>query len=161
MTVSASLTAALKTQLETITDIGVVHDRPRYASDWSNYLNLFKVIIGGRSVVRGWMIRRDSAPVGAFALDEIERVHNYNIMGIASLSDSDALSQYDDMQALADTIMALLDNQTTLGVAGVVVRAVGPCSLESYDEQMFGSVLCHVLEIVCPIDVLLPLGSAG
>lgn len=161
MTVSASLSAALKALLETIPEIGQVHDRPRHAADWTNYMNLFKSIIGGRSVIRGWYLQRESALPEPGDFSEVERIHTFRITGVASHSDSDELSQYEDMQALADTIMALLDNQTTLAITGAVVRGVGPCALEGYEELMFGSALCHVLTITVPIDVYLPLGSAG
>ena len=160
MTVSASLSSALKTAISGISGIGVVHDRPRYCATWSEYLNLFASVIGGHKIIRGWMISRDSAAAGTGEFRVTERVHNYVITGIAGFSDSDATSQYAAMQSLADTIMATLDAEIDLGVAGVEEGGIGPCSLESYQELMFGSVLAHVFTIAIPIRVFLPTGTA-
>lgn len=160
MTISASLSTALKSVIVAIPDTGVVHDRPRFTANWSTFLNLFKTTIGSHAVIRGWMIKRESAPAGEGEFGVTERVHNYILTGVAGFADSDDASQYAAMQSQADTIMATLDNQTTLGVTGVEVRGIGPCSLESYQELQFGSVLAHVFVINVPILVLLPTGTA-
>jgi hypothetical protein len=161
VTTSADLSSALKTVLLTVPNIGTVHDRPRWVATWDGFLNLFRATIGGRNLIRGWYIQRDGAqPAFASEFGAQERAHNYLITGIAGLADSDELSQYAAMQSLADTIMATLEAQADLGVAGVVEDGIGPCALESYDEQQFGSVLCHVLVLSVPIRVSRALGVA-
>lgn len=160
MTVSADLHSAFVTQLQAVTSIGLVHPRPRWIADWSKFLNLFKTTIGGRSVIRSWWVRRDLATAGDGEFDVTERVHRMIITGIAGFSDSDAESQYAAMQSLCDTIMARFDSQTTLGVTGVMVDGVGPCSLLSFEHYAYGSVGCHVTEIEVPVRVFLPTGTA-
>lgn len=56
--------------------------------------------------------------------------------------------------------MAAFDTQTAFSIPGVIVRAIGPCSLRSFRVEQFGSVLCHCVEIEVNVDVMLPLGTA-
>lgn len=160
MTISADLSAALQTAISAVPNVGVVHPRPRFVVTTSEYLNLFKSTIGGHSVIRGWMLSRESTTADLGEFGEVESVHNYVLTGVAGFSDSDATSQYAAMQSLADTICATLDNQTQMGLAAVVDGGVGPCAIESYQEMQFGSVLCHVFVLTIPVRTFLPLGTA-
>ncbi len=160
MTSYSSLRPALVTALNTVTNIGMVQNRERFIVDLSKYLNMFSVTIGGVRQVRGWMVLRETCvPVYDTAFGEQRRRHGFLLYGILGFSDN--TDTYGTMQTLCDEVMAVMDNQTTLNsTPGILVRAVGPCSLRSFRSEQFGSVLCHVAEIDVPIETMLPLGTA-
>jgi hypothetical protein len=159
MTSYSSIRSALATLLATVTHVGAVHNRERFVVDPSKYLDEFKVTIGGVAQIRGWMILRETAvPVYDTAYGEQRRRHGFVLYGV--LGFADATDTYGTMQTLCDDVMALVDNQTTLSIPGVLVRAIGPCSLRSFRTEQFGSVLCHAAEIDVPVETMLPLGTA-
>jgi hypothetical protein len=159
MSVYDSLRTAIATALDGVPNTGVVHDRERFVVDLSRYLELFKTTIGGVSQIRGWLVLRESAhPIPEDVFGEVRRRHLFVLYGVLGFQDS--TDTYGTMQALCDAVMATFDDATTLGVAGVVVRTVGPCALRSFKTEQFGSVLCHAAEIELPVDVMLPIGTA-
>lgn len=159
MTVYQSLRSAIVAVLGAIPDIGAVEDRERFIVDPSKYLDLFKVTIGGAVQIRAWMVLRETAvPVSNSVFGEEHRRHGFVLYGVLGFQDN--ADTYGTMQALCDQVMAAFDVQTTLSTPGVIVRAVGPCSLRSFRTEQFGSVLCHAAELYLPIDVMLPFGTA-
>lgn len=159
MTAYGSLRTAIAAVLATVPNIGVVNDRERFVVDPSRFLDLFKTTIGGQAQIRAWLVLRESAPVAySTAFGETHRRHLFVLQGL--LGFADASDTYGTLQGLCDSVMAAFDAQATLGVSGVVVRGVGPCSLRAFGTAQFGSVLCHSCEIELPIDVLLPMGTA-
>lgn len=159
MTAYTSLRTAVATALAGITDIGTVHNRERFVVDPSAYLDMFKATIGGTVQIRAWLVLRESVqPIAETVFGEDRHRHLFVLRGY--LGFADASDTYGTLQALCDTVMATFDNQTTLGVAGVIVRKVGPCALRSFDTGQFGSVLAHTCEIEVPIETMIPLGTA-
>jgi hypothetical protein len=160
MTVYSDLRSALVTIMEAITDVGQVHNRPRYNADMSRFLEHFKSTVDGVPQIRGWMLLREAAPLARErdVFGEVARLQGFVWVGVQSLIDGS--DSYGAFQALCDTVMAAFDDETTLGVSGVVVDAVGPCALRSFEEQQLGSVLCHVAEIEVPVWVSRAVGTA-
>jgi hypothetical protein len=159
MTTYTSLRTALVTLLETVTDVGMVHGRERFVVDPSKFLDMFKTTISGTVQIRAWLILRESMqPIEDTVFGESRQRHVFVLRGILGFQDS--ADTYGTLQALVDTIIALLDNQTTLSVSGTIVRRIGPCSLRSFEVGQFGSVLAHVAEIEVPIDTMTALGTA-
>lgn len=159
MTMYTSLRTALATLLGTVTDIGVVHNRERFVVDPSSFLDMFKATISGTPQIRAWLILRESMqPIEDTVFGEARHRHIFVLRGILGFQDS--TDTYGKLQGLCDTVVALLNNQTTLSVSGVVVRGIGPCALRSFEVGQFGSVLAHVAEIEVPIDTMTTLGTA-
>lgn len=159
MTTYTSLRTALVTLLETVTDVGLVHNRERFVVDPSKFLDMFKTTISGTTQIRAWLILRESMqPDTDTVFGEARQRHVFVLRGILGFQDS--ADTYGTLQALVDTIIALLDNQTTLSVSGTIVRGIGPCSLRSFEVGQFGSVLAHVAEIEVPIETMKTLGVA-
>lgn len=159
MTTYTSLRTALATLLATVTDVGTVHNRERFVVDPSAFLDMFKATIGGTVQIRAWLILRESMqPIEDTAFGESRHRHVFVLRGFLGFQDS--ADTYGTLQALIDTIIALLDNQTTLSVSGVIVRGIGPCALRSFEVGQFGSVLAHVAEIEVPIETMAALGVA-
>ena len=151
MTLYSDLRTAIKTTLDTVTDVGVTHNRQRLhlGGDWSRFLTLFKTTIGGHDQLRGWMILRESAVPTDSDFGETARLQNFLLVGIMGFQDSG--DSYGTFQALCDTVMATFEDETTMGVSGVIVGGIGPCTLREFGEEMLGSVLCHVGFIELPI----------
>lgn len=159
MTTYTSLRTALVTLLETVADVGMVHGRERFVVDPSKFLDMFKTTISGTTQIRAWLILRESMqPDTDTVFGEARQRHVFVLRGILGFQDS--ADTYGTLQALTDTIIALLDNQTTLSVSGTIVRGIGPCSLRSFEVGQFGSVLAHVAEIEVPIETMKALGVA-
>ena len=159
MTMYTSLRTALATLLATVTDVGMVHNRERFVVDPAAFLDMFKTTIGGTVQIRAWLILRESMqPVEDTVFGESRHRHVFVLRGFLGFQDS--ADTYGTLQALIDTIIALLDNQTTLSVSGVIVRGIGPCALRSFEVGQFGSVLAHVAEIEVPIETMAALGVA-
>lgn len=159
MTFYESLRTAIKAELDAVPDIGQTHSRERFVVDPSAYLDMFKATISGTAQIRAWLILRESVtPVDDRTFGEDRRRHLFVLRGYLGFQDSS--DTYGTMQALCDTIMARFDNLTTLSVSGVIVRAIGPTTLRSFDTGQFGSVLCHLAEIELPIETMAALGVA-
>ena len=159
MTTYTSLRTAIATVLEGITDIGLVHNRERFVVDPAAYLDMFKTTVGGTVQIRAWLILRERVDtVTDTAFGEDRDRHLFVLAGFLGFQDS--ADTYGALQALCDSVRAAFSNQTTLGVSGVMVRAVGPCTLRTFDVGQFGSVLCHRAEIELPIETMQTIGTA-
>lgn len=159
MTTYTSLRTAIATVLEGITDIGLVHDRERFVVNPSEYLDLFKTEIDGTRQIRAWLILRERVDtVTDTAFGEDRDRHLFVLTGYLGFQDS--ADTYGTLQGLCDSVRAAFSDQTTLGVSGVMVRAVGPCTLRTFDTGQFGSVLCHRAEIELPIETMQAIGVA-
>lgn len=156
MGVYADITAALKTELDSITNIGKTHDHQRYVADWSNYLSLFRTTVNGQSQIRGWMIMPDEANalVGEWGqFGAVKRTYNVLIAGVLGVSDSDNTEAA--FMALCELVVDAIDALTTLtGVTGETVGGIGPCTLRKCEIRQFGSVLCHYGEILVPVETV-------
>ena len=143
----AQLRAAIKTELDTVANVGKTHGYERYASDWANFLGHFK---DGTGIVRGWTIHRETMAVEINALDQpnmrLDQTVAVVLRGYMGLNDSgDTQATFD---ALLDTVMAAFNGQPSLHAD---VRLIGPCQLQRNEWRNFGGVLCHYCEIAIPI----------
>jgi hypothetical protein len=148
VSVFSSTRDAIKTAVESVADIGVVHNRPRYTVDQANYLTLFKTIItGSEQEIRAWWISwegfeetdADGSRFGAPADLYVFLVHG--IMGFADSSDTS--TTFDNLtSAVIDAVRA----KTDLGQAEVMDYSV-TVTLPVLELRQFGSPLCHYCEI--------------
>lgn len=139
----------IKTVLEGITDIGVVHSYERFSTDWTKFLAFFKP--AGKSYVRGWSIRRERTPEG---YDELgtnfgRRKYRFVIRGYMSLEDATASSNtFDDLiETVCDTFRPLTVNNLNEKAMGS-----GLIQVELVQDRMFGSVLCHYCELSLEVE---------
>lgn len=58
MSTLAEQRGAIVAQLAAIPEIGLVHDRERFAKDQAKFAELFLAEIGGAKQIRGWWLRR-------------------------------------------------------------------------------------------------------
>jgi hypothetical protein len=143
--------ADVKTRLESITDIGIVHDYERFTKNWQEFLALFAYTpTGGSQQIRGWEITRRS--VHEHKRGAYFRHHVFVIRGYMSLKDSEETDK--TFQILVDTIC---ETFRTLGEINTWYYRDGdnpensPCQVDVIEPRTFGAILCHYSEITLSI----------
>jgi hypothetical protein len=110
--------AQIKTILESVSGIGVVHNYVRYPRSAGD---LLKIMTNTSGIVNGWTISRSTTPskpitLGPFGL--IERDHNFHISGLYEMDDT-AASEI-TLQAICDAIFDVIKSKPTLN--GTAIR---------------------------------------
>jgi len=136
----STVRAKMKTVIEAVTGIGTVNDYKRYTHDWATYKDLFQK----SSKLNTWEIQRttvESDPYGGSGGRE-DRKHDFIIRGFYAVSDD--LASEKTFHDLADLIIdAFRDKPDLEGVANILNFPI----IANFSEQMFGGVLCHIVEI--------------
>jgi hypothetical protein len=139
----SAIRAQIKAVLESVPDVGIVHDYERFASTRGAMAALYKS--GDR--IKGWWFDRTATREADLDLGAVRRVHTWRLVGYVSLDDADATGKtlQDLVEAIAaafraartlgGTVMDSRDMGYTDGPAGVQVDAIEPV--------MFADILCH------------------
>lgn len=143
----ADIRTALKTILETVDGIGIVHDYDRWSVHWKTFLEHYKTAEGK---INGCSIRRVAAPSERGTNPYLRRRHLFVVKYIYGVRDADATGVvFDD---LIEAVMNSLNSNYKLatpaapnGVAGV--ENSGPMQLKVSEDRMFGDVFCHFAEL--------------
>jgi len=132
----------IKTTLEGVSGIGVVHKYERFAKEAPAYLTLFKT--GG--VINGWTITRESTTPMPDDDGDVShtffRAYSIIIRGYYSLDDSAETEV--TFQNLIESICDTFDADPT--ISGTVKEAE-PIEVRSVGHRMFGNVLVHYCEL--------------
>lgn len=145
----------IKTVIETVSNVGVVHDYMRWAVEWPTLVALLKTTVSGVSKLRGWMITCEGMPATANEFGPIptaRRDYRYRVRGYYALDDSAATEKTFMAQVIA--VCDALDNDTTLHNA----TNYYDCSLanaETVGHITLGEVLCHYCEITITVTELI------
>jgi hypothetical protein len=146
----ATIRAHLKTVMESVDDIGQVHDYERWLDDWGGLLTLMQTQVDGIDQLRGWFItlesweQRQIAFMGGGA-DETRLVqYNYRLRGFMAVDDSEATEK--TFAALAFSLADALEADTTLQ-GDVLERETPVVEGGLMDYRMFAGVLCHYFEL--------------
>lgn len=151
MSNEATIRASIKTAIQTVTNVGVVYDYLRFASNWDDFLDLFKTTISGTDMIRGWhftcnglnpSVERETF-AGTFDSGEITRDYQYKILGYASLDDSAATEK--TFFAIAELVLDALSNRITGGKDNIP-------TLTTFEPRTFGGVVCHFAEITMTVE---------
>ena len=140
----ASIRTAIFNAVNGVSNIGKVYDYERWASEWNDFLDLFKTTIGSTTQIRGWEIG-----YRGFAPDEEAEVlagawvrnHQFQIVGYLGLDDSAATEK--TMSALAETVADTVEADSTLD--GLSYDNIEIALL--FEPRTFGGVLCHYAEL--------------
>ena len=144
-----TVTTAIKTQLETVSNIGKVYDYQRYANQWDDYLGFFKTTISGSPVIRGWTISVESVQIDDAPYDDDPTApmnlwrYQYTLRGYLGVDDS-AASEKTARGLAVDVVNAIRAKRE--GLAATVLQVSTP-QIVAIAYQMFGGVLCHYIEI--------------
>lgn len=145
----ATIRASIKTAVEGVSNVGVVHDYERWAADWSAFLDLFKTKISGSDVIRGWTITCESFPQEQYtfgARGSIQRSYTYKVRGYFGLDDS-AASEKTAMVVVEDVVEAF---DTDLDSSTQVTNF--PASLTVFEPRLLGDVLVHYAEVTVVVE---------
>jgi hypothetical protein len=147
MSTLAQIRTALHARIAAVPDVGIVHDRERYAKNEAHFRNLYLYTpTGGQPQIRGWWIRRQATlekaiDIGPFGLQQ----HTWLVRGFMAFDDATASEiVFDELiEAIRDAIRA----DVTLGG----VCSAGPLAADGEDGMqvddvgpvMFAGALCH------------------
>ena len=134
----ATIRAQIKSTVEGVSGIGVVHDYVRWASTWQQFLTLYKK--SGK--INGCSISRVATPAHITARRKQERRFAYKLRFYYGLKDSAASEKI--FQALIESVVTALSADSDVG--GLTYRT-DPVQVDIVDARMFGDVLCHYGEL--------------
>jgi hypothetical protein len=152
--------AAIKTVMESVEDVGEVHDYERFADDWDTMVSYFLAEELGddddESYLRGWTIslrefEQEQETFGvAHGGGNTEIQYKYSLRGYEAVSDEDESEK--SFVTLVLAVTAALDSAGTLHSANREDGANGnfygpPVSVGRFDFRMFGDVLVHYVEL--------------
>ena len=154
MSVQSEIRDALVTLVESVSNVGAVHNRARFTADWSNFNTLFKATIGGVEQIRGWWVQwsgitATNVPGTGFGDDA--DIWRFTIRGVLALKDAgDTETTFNDlMLAIVNAIRA----SSHLGEAEVM-RYSHRVTTSEPDIRQFGSVVCNYGEIYVDVTVI-------
>lgn len=143
----ATVRAQIKTILEAVDGIGVVHDYERYSRSLAKWLQLMR----SEGTVNGWTIHRQATPSERDNMPTIKRLHHFKITGVYELNDATATEK--TFQALLEAIYTAFKSQQTL--SGTCIDS-GPLQINDVDAMQIGetwylvgecSLICHERDI--------------
>jgi len=130
----------LKTELEAISGMGVVHDYLRWSVNWKDYVDKFK---SGGKINAAWLEVRSSVGDREAITNATARTWAFRLNMIMSLKDADATQKTFD--SLVETVLnAMSPGDRTFGRA---VQKAEPAELIDNDHLMHSEVFVHHAEI--------------
>ena len=140
----AAIRTAIYNAVNGVSQVGQVYDYQRHATEWSDFLSLFKTTVSGTDQVRGWMVgyRGITETLGGrFQRGDkrITRTHRFQILGVMAIDDSEESEK--TFAALAEDVCDALDSDTTIGA-----YATKPATL-GFDPSPFAGILVHAAAI--------------
>lgn len=141
MAALADVRAAIKTTLESVADIGQVHDYERYASRQGDFVALY--YSAGHAQIRGWNFRRVAREERSSAIGRHAVTARWALRGYMALDDSAASEQTFDL--LVEALIAAFRADDSLGgvVDTCIIADVAGLQLDEAGPVMLAGVLCH------------------
>ncbi len=154
MSTYSDLRDALVARINTVANIGLVHNRERYSSNWTDYLAQFASTISSQKQVRGWWVTWDGIPAAwedGSAFGRIAEQYVFTVRGVQGMDDSaNTEGTFGD---LIEAVKAAIRNQASLSVAGVESYSI-IVTVPTLELRQFGSVLCHYAELRVVLTVI-------
>lgn len=146
MSTAGAIRSALVARLAAIPDIGIVHDRERFAAQLADLKALYT--IGTPALIRGWYVSRIASTPRRLASGRLLVQTRWGITGFASFVDADASELAVD--ALIGAIGTAIETEPTLGglVRGRPIAGRQGVALAEAAPVMFAGVLCHQVKLV-------------
>lgn len=148
--------AAIVAAMASVPDMGMVHDRERYASSNSAFQQLYLYTpTGGNPHIRGWWVRRARTAERSANTHRTVNAHTWTVRGYMAFNDADASELV--LDDLVEQFRAVVRADPTLGGAcqpGPLGGSGGDDSTDGVQvvdagSVTFAGVLCHsvVLEL--------------
>lgn len=147
----ATVRGYINTIVEGVTNIGLVHDYERWSNNQTTFLDYFKTLIGGSSVIRGWTITCAIATQEwlnepqADGQGQIARTYTYKLRGYFGLDDSAETEK--SAWVVVEAVMRALDESGILHGEDEMWTINPPSQLTIFEPRLFAGVLCHYAEI--------------
>src|SRR5574337_407357 len=138
MPLITDIRARIKADLQAVSGIGQVHDYERFTVDPSTFVSFFV----SAGLVNGWTVVVGMKSAWS-SLHEVDRFYRVTIRGYRVLNDAAASAKTFD-EAI-DGVMTALENDWHLN--HLVENLDGGIDAIDPEQRMFGSVLCHYVEI--------------
>jgi hypothetical protein len=136
-----SIIAAVKTILEGVTGMGLVHDYSRYATT----ATAVKALYVTNNVLNAWEIDRASTPATKQTNVRTRRTHQLKLYGYYGVDDAQASAK--TFRALVEAVEAAFRTNDTLN--GTALNA-GPVSIDLEGHILKAGILCHYAELTIP-----------
>lgn len=147
MTLLADIRAAIVTRLESVTDIGLVHDYQRYATNAAEMAALYQTTIGTTKQIRGWWVSRIATAEGSPALGRYTVTHTWRIHGYMGLDDAaESEKTFDELVELVRDTFRQDDNLGGVVDSTVLDEGAG-LQLDEQAPVVFAGVLCHAARL--------------
>jgi hypothetical protein len=131
----------IKTVLEGVSGMAIVHDFSRYATTSSAVQTLYV----SDGVFNAWEIDRAATPATKQTNVHTRRRHQLKLYGYLAVNDAAASGT--TFRALVEAVEAALRDDDTLGGTALVA---GPVSVDLEGHIMKAGVLCHYAELSLP-----------
>jgi len=148
----ATTRALIKTELDTVTEIGKTHDYTRWAITFEKFLTFFKTILGNKEQVRGWSIECENWEEKRLTFTGNQRQYTYTLRGYLGLNDAKATGK--TFTALTEDVCEAINSAATLGRASGSPWMEEPAQVPDITHRLFGGALCHYCEINLTINEL-------
>jgi len=135
--------SAMKTKMEGIPDIGVVHDYERWSISWAEFLAFYQY----GSVIRGWTLSRRRTTESLETSASNLRHHEIICKGIMSLDDSSASEK--TFQNFIESLCETFRPEDWLTTNAYIAA---PPEVSVVEVRMVGNVLCHYTELIFRVD---------
>lgn len=152
--------AEIKTILEGVTGIGIVHNYERLSIDATKFLTLFKDTKTGK--INGCMFRREKFTRQHGMGGRVAIAHVFVLRRFTGLQDADATDiSFDDVNELIADAFDTEAAEDLNGKCDTIHPDFGPMSgaagiqLDISEPRMFGNVLCHYAEMrLCAVEII-------
>lgn len=145
----ATIRGALKTALDTVTDVGVTHDYERWSNEYDNVLDFYDTTISGTQQLRGWEIGYrgfDSIPPDqpiSMGRARHHRAHRFVVKGYLGVDDSAATEK--TSANLAEDVCDAFDSDSTLHSS--TYYRTSEAQIQLFEPRVHAGVLFHYVEI--------------
>jgi len=142
MSLDAIRTAIVAT-MNTVTNVGIVHDYERYAKLEAEFKALYVAQIAGKGQVRGWYVRRLATREVSQVIGRYQVTHEWLVRGFMAIEDAAGSEKVFD--TLIESVRDVFRTDETLGgvVSSTVTRDAAGLQLEESVPVLFAGVLCH------------------
>ncbi len=143
-----NILAAIKTELESVSNIGKVYDYERWAVNVEDIRTMFKDSTSG--ALKAWTITRTATPENEVSSGGHERIYTFTIRGYMALDDSAATEK--TFQGLVESICNSFRLERTLGNVCLFNK---PVQVQRVEGVIFCGALCHHAELTINVHEIL------
>ena len=126
-TLYSQLLEQVVAKLNSISHIGLVHDRERWAADQNKFINLFIKKKDRRKQIRGWTVSRVATSAETHVFAQVQRDYAFLIRGYYGFKDERASER--GFQDMIEEVMNQFDDEKDFGGLAILY-GIGPAQLQ-------------------------------